>query len=146
MCRVGPNHTRNIHTCIYIYTRYTLYGVYTIYGIFAMEITKKVYSHIRCIHLVFANPTLMVTHNFMHTHTRQPAAGSSYTAYIAAQHNGHLQSMHTHGSSFRLVLLNLRAKHQRWSTGEMSKDVLFLHSEAGHPLPLNPIGTTFASN
>jgi hypothetical protein len=26
----------------------------------------------------------------------------------------------------------------------MSKYVLFLHSEAGHPMPLNPIKTTFA--
>jgi len=35
---------------------------------------------------------------------------------------------------------------QRGSTGEMSNYVLFLHSEAGHPLPLNPIGTIVASN
>jgi len=28
----------------------------------------------------------------------------------------------------------------------MSKYVLFLHSEASHPLPLDPIGTIFASN
>jgi len=35
---------------------------------------------------------------------------------------------------------------QRGSTGGMSKYVLFLHSEAGHPLRLNPIGTIFASN
>ena len=35
---------------------------------------------------------------------------------------------------------------QRGSTGEMSKYVLFLHSEASHPLPLNPIVTIFASN
>jgi len=27
-----------------------------------------------------------------------------------------------------------------------SKYVLFLHSEASHPLPLNPIETNFASN
>jgi hypothetical protein len=35
---------------------------------------------------------------------------------------------------------------QRGSTGEMSKYVIFMHSEAGHPLPFNPIGTIFASN
>ena len=36
--------------------------------------------------------------------------------------------------------------YQRGSTGEMSKYVLFMHSEAGYPLPFNPIGTIFASN
>ena len=35
---------------------------------------------------------------------------------------------------------------QRWSTGEMSKYVPFLHSEASHPLPLYLIGAFFALN
>ena len=49
-------------------------------------------------------------------------------------------------------LFNLPAKKkkeerpQRWSTGEMSKYVPFLHSEASHPLPFYPIGTIFALN
>ena len=34
--------------------------------------------------------------------------------------------------------------NQRWSAGEMSKYVPFLHSEASHLLPLYPIGTIFA--
>ena len=37
-------------------------------------------------------------------------------------------------------------KWQRGSTGEISKYVPFMHSEAGHPLPLYPIGTIFALN
>jgi hypothetical protein len=40
----------------------------------------------------------------------------------------------------------LAEKLQRGSTGEMSKYVPFLHSEASHPLPLYPIGTIFAEN
>jgi hypothetical protein len=43
---------------------------------------------------------------------------------------------------FGLQMENL----QRWSTGEMSKYVPFLHSEASHPLPLYLIGAFFALN
>ena len=35
---------------------------------------------------------------------------------------------------------------QRGSTEQMSKYVLFLHSETSHSLPLSPIGTIFALN
>jgi len=40
----------------------------------------------------------------------------------------------------------MRRNFQRGSTGKLSKHVLFLHSAAGHPLPLNLIETIFASN
>jgi len=54
-----------------------------IYGIFGREITKKLYGHTRCIHTVLANPTHMVTHDFMRTHTRQLAAGFKSTLQLS---------------------------------------------------------------